>query len=207
MCRHQLAISVQFLYPYTPKHTQFFRKCTYPRHKFHKNRQLFLHRIPQAAIVLHYTLVTQILQELDLTLQRIHLLHTKTNVKNRAFLQCINTVTSSDLPCWSLDTLGQRAPVWLPVRAPYRHHSRDTLHRKLLDQAASLDASLPEPSALRVKKKQTTLMLARPQTATQTRLNHTLRLADDTESNHNCIYSSLQIYMFIFICNCSPLWQ
>jgi len=35
---------------------------THPRHEFHKDGQFSLHRITQASVVLHYALVTQVLQ-------------------------------------------------------------------------------------------------------------------------------------------------
>lgn len=51
---------------------------THPRHEFHKDGQFFLHRITQAAVVLHDTLMTQVLQQLNLTLQCIHFLWSET---------------------------------------------------------------------------------------------------------------------------------
>lgn len=47
---------------------------TYPRHVLHEDGQSLLGTVPQAAIVLHYALVLQVLQQLDLTLQCTHLL-------------------------------------------------------------------------------------------------------------------------------------
>lgn len=66
---------------------------THPRHEFHKDGQFSLDRITQAAVVLHYTLVTQVLQQLNLTLQCIHFLWSETKRKFRKSLHCINTVT------------------------------------------------------------------------------------------------------------------
>lgn len=47
---------------------------TYPRHVLHEDGQSLLGTVPQAAIVLHYALVLQVLQQLDLALQCTHLL-------------------------------------------------------------------------------------------------------------------------------------
>lgn len=61
------------------------------------------------------------------------------------------------LLCWSPDTRGQRAPAWPPALVPCRRRSRGRPRRRLLDRAASPDASSPEPSGLRTGKKETTL--------------------------------------------------
>lgn len=50
------------------------RNCTYPWHVFNKDGQLPLLGIPQTPIVLHYPVVAESLQQLDLTLQSVHLL-------------------------------------------------------------------------------------------------------------------------------------
>lgn len=47
---------------------------TYPWHVLHEDGQSLLGAVPQAAIVLHYALMLQILQQLDLALQSTHLL-------------------------------------------------------------------------------------------------------------------------------------
>lgn len=47
---------------------------TYPRHVLHEDGQSLLRTVPQTAVVLHYALMLQILQQLDLTLQGTHLL-------------------------------------------------------------------------------------------------------------------------------------
>lgn len=49
--------------------------CTHARHVLHENRECSLHRVSQAAIVLDDPLVAQVLQKLDFTLQRTHLLN------------------------------------------------------------------------------------------------------------------------------------
>lgn len=49
-------------------------RSTYPRHVLHEDGQSLLGTVPQAAVVLHYALVLQVLQQLDLTLQSAHLL-------------------------------------------------------------------------------------------------------------------------------------
>ena len=52
------------------------RRITYPGHKLDKNGEFLLFVVPEAAIVLHDALVAQVLQQLDLTLQSVHLLQT-----------------------------------------------------------------------------------------------------------------------------------
>lgn len=47
---------------------------TYPWHVLHEDGQSLLGAVPQAAIVLHYALMLQVLQQLDLALQSTHLL-------------------------------------------------------------------------------------------------------------------------------------
>lgn len=49
---------------------------THPRHKLHKDGEFPLFEVPQTAVVLNNTLVAEILQQLDLTLQSIHFLQT-----------------------------------------------------------------------------------------------------------------------------------
>lgn len=48
---------------------------THARHVLHENRECSLHRVSQAAVVLDDPLVAQVLQKLDFTLQRTHLLN------------------------------------------------------------------------------------------------------------------------------------
>lgn len=52
-------------------------KSTYPRHELDKNGEFLLFKVPKTTIVLNNPLVTQILQQLNLTLQSIHLLQKK----------------------------------------------------------------------------------------------------------------------------------
>lgn len=59
----------------------------YPRHVLHENRQSSFRCVPQAAVVLDYALVKKILQELDLALQRTHLLKTKKNTQHMTHTQ------------------------------------------------------------------------------------------------------------------------
>lgn len=47
---------------------------THPRHILHKNSQSFLIVVSKATVVLDYSLMVQVLQQLYLTLQRAHLL-------------------------------------------------------------------------------------------------------------------------------------
>lgn len=47
---------------------------THPGHKLHKNGEFLLFRVPKTTVVLHNPLMAQILQQLNLTLQSIHLL-------------------------------------------------------------------------------------------------------------------------------------
>lgn len=50
---------------------------THPGHKLDKNGELLLLEVPKTTIVLNNPLVMQILQQLNLTLQSIHLLQKK----------------------------------------------------------------------------------------------------------------------------------
>lgn len=61
---------------------------THARHVLHENGQRSLHRVSQTAVILDNPLVAQVLQKLDFTLQRAHLLHErkkKTHHKQSSF--------------------------------------------------------------------------------------------------------------------------
>lgn len=60
-------------------------KNTHPGHELHKNGEFLLFVVPKATIVLHNAFVAQVLQQLDLTLQSVHLLQTnKQHLQYRA---------------------------------------------------------------------------------------------------------------------------
>lgn len=50
---------------------------THPRHELNKNGEFSMLQVPQTAVVLNDSLMTQILQQLNLALQSIHFLQKK----------------------------------------------------------------------------------------------------------------------------------
>lgn len=58
----------------THESSNIIKLYTHPRHKFNKNGEFPLFEVPKTAIVLNNTLVAQVLQQLNLALQSIHLL-------------------------------------------------------------------------------------------------------------------------------------
>lgn len=50
---------------------------THPRHELHKDGEFSLIQVPKTPVVLNNPVVSQILQQLDLTLQGVHLLQRK----------------------------------------------------------------------------------------------------------------------------------
>lgn len=68
---------------------------THAGHVLHEDGQRPLHGVPQTAVVLDDALVAQVLQELDLALQRAHLLNT-TNIRPFDHLR-LSTLVSENL--------------------------------------------------------------------------------------------------------------
>lgn len=113
--------------------------------------------------------MTQILQQLNLTLQSIHLLQRKSesnphyqyficNYKINVLYHKIHVVSDvfltdvrlffSHSPCWFLDSRDQRAPAWRPARGPCLRHSRGRPPRMPRAPGAFLVASWLAPAVL-----------------------------------------------------------
>ena len=58
-------------------HTYTYTRDTHPGHELHEDGELPGVQVPQRAVVLDDALVMEVLQQLDLTLQGIHLLREK----------------------------------------------------------------------------------------------------------------------------------
>lgn len=133
---------------------------THPRHKLNKYGEFLLLEVPQTTIVLNDPLVTQILQQLNLTLQSIHLLQrkkasSKSNTEQIWMLEttgsCARAVSDfigSLSPCWFPDSPDQRAPASRPAHGLCRRRSRGIPPRMRLARGAFLVASWLAPVEL-----------------------------------------------------------
>lgn len=130
---------------------------THAGHVLHEDGERSLHCVSQAAVVLHNPLVAQVLQELDFTLQRAHLLNTTANF--HLFLLCPRFTTfisrNKHSPCWSPDSPGQTGPVSPPVPGQYRHHNRGKPVRRPPDPGAFRAASWSEHVELLIQTSDT----------------------------------------------------